>query len=108
MPRVAGIALLALKSWPNFGLLRELPVMLDSLARKQKRLATALFALMAFALLMGPGPGVHLVNPDPSDPDAIRFLFGMPIIWVWAVFWFMVEAACVVTAYRTLWKGDKS
>ena len=74
--------------------------------KDQRRLSTLLILIMLLALLMGPGPGIYLVNPDPGDPDAIRFLLGMPIIWLWTVFWFLVEAACIVTAATCLWKED--
>jgi hypothetical protein len=73
--------------------------------KKKTKIAVVLITVMAIALLMGTGPGIYLVNPDPNDPEARRFLFGMPIIWVWVVFWLMVEGACIVVASRTLWKG---
>ena len=61
---------------------------------------------MIVALFMGCGPGIYLINPDPGDPDALRFLFGMPLVWLWASFWCMVEGLVVVVAYFTLWRGD--
>lgn len=71
--------------------------------RKRKRLAIVLGVIFALALLLGPGPGLYLVNPDPAGPHA-RFLFlGMPIVYVWAVFWFFVQAAVVLAAYFMLW-----
>lgn len=80
----------------------------DATPSNPRRLAAILAAVMLFALFMGPGPGIYLVNPDPADPEAIRFVFGMPILWVWAVFWFLVEAACVAVAYTLLWRGKRS
>jgi len=73
--------------------------------KKQTKIAITLGIIMFIALFMGTGPGIYLINPDPSDPEARRFLLGMPIIWTWVVFWFLVEAICVVVASRTLWKG---
>lgn len=76
------------------------------LAGKRKRLAVALGAVFVLALVMGPGPGLYLVNPDPSDAGA-RFTFlGMPVVYVWAVFWFFVQAAVVVVAYLTVWRDE--
>ncbi len=74
----------------------------------RRRLAIILSALFVFALFMGPGPGVWLVNPDPADPDAHRTLLGAPIIYVWAVLWFAVEAAIVIIAAMTLWKPESA
>lgn len=71
---------------------------------KTRRLGIILFALFAFALLMGPGPGILIINPDPADPDATRFLLGMPIVYVWAVFWLGVQGLCVTLAYLFIWR----
>ena len=69
-----------------------------------RRLGRILTLVFAFALVMGPGPGLYLVNPDPGDPEATRFLLGMPILWTWAVFWFLVMAVVVWAADRKLWR----
>ena len=74
---------------------------------KKKHLAGILTAGFIFAVIMGAGPGVFLVNPDPDDPDARRFLFGVPIVYLWAVGWFFVQASCVVIAYRVLWRAEE-
>ena len=70
----------------------------------QRRLATALFIVFGIALLMGPGPGNLLINPDPADAEARRFIFGMPIVYAWALLWFGVQAGCIVIAYFFLWR----
>jgi len=70
----------------------------------ERQLTILLTSLFSLALLMGPGPGNLLVNPDPGDPDAARFVFGMPIIYAWALLWFGVQASCVVVAYFFLWR----
>ena len=66
-----------------------------------------LLAVFALALFMGPGPGVHLVNPDPADPDAKRLLLGMPIVYVWAVSWLAVQGLCVILAYLLIWRRSE-
>jgi len=74
--------------------------------KRSRRLPRLLLALMAFALIMGPGPGILLVNPDPADPQAIPLLAGMPVIWLWAIFWCLVQASSVLIAYFTVWKEN--
>ena len=62
--------------------------------------------LFVLTIVMGAGPGVYLVNPDPADPEAVRFFMGMPVVYVWSVGWFLVEAAVVVIAYFTIWSKE--
>ena len=52
---------------------------------KRGKLATVLIVIFLIALVMGPGPGSLLINPHGSEP---MFWFGMPALYVWAVFWF--------------------
>ncbi len=68
-----------------------------------RKRAWTLAALFLFALVMGPGPGLYLVNDYAANAGTI---LGAPALYAWAVFWFMVEAAIVVTAYKTIWKDD--
>ena len=80
-----------------------------SLMQKKKRgtLGVVLCLVFVFALFMGAGPGVNLVNPDPTDPTATFTLFGrVPVIYAWVAFWYMVEAAVAAIAYFYLW-NDK-
>ena len=70
--------------------------------RRNSKLGRILTCVFLFALVMGPGPGIYLVNPDPADPATCIFL-GMPVIYVWAVFWFFVQAVVIVVAYFRLW-----
>ena len=72
----------------------------------RKKLGWLLFALFCFALVMGPGPGNFLINPDPADPNAKRFFLGIPIVYVWAVFWYGVQATAVGIAYIKLWRTE--
>ena len=75
----------------------------------QKRtLARCLTGVFLFALVMGPGPGIYLINPDPGDAEASTSVFGMPIVYVWAVFWAMVMGLAVVVAYAFLWPVDEN
>ena len=52
---------------------------------------------------MGPGPGSLLVAPHGSEP---RLVFGVPALYVWLVFWFLVMAGCVLFASTKLWKDE--
>ena len=58
------------------------------------RKTAVLGLLFLFALLMGAGPGLYLVNPSDSGDSAL--FLGMPVLYFWAVFWFFVEAATVI------------
>lgn len=76
--------------------------------QKRKRLSIGLSLAMVFAMLMGPGPGLRLVNPDITDPSAEYIVFGIPIIYAWGIFWFLVQLVIVVIAYRTIWLDDEA
>ena len=65
-------------------------------------LSKILAAIFIFAAIMGPGPGLYLVNPSPEDATTATFL-GMPVLFAWAVFWFFVQAGVVLVAYCKLW-----
>ena len=69
------------------------------------RLSKILAAIFVFAAIMGPGPGLYLVNPSPGDSSPATFL-GMPILFAWAVFWFFVQAGVVLVAYCKLWTNQ--
>ncbi|MBU61526.1 MAG: hypothetical protein CMI26_03370 [Opitutae bacterium] len=70
------------------------------------RLSKILALIFFFALIMGPGPGLYLVNPSHDNPCSTTFL-GMPILFAWSSFWFFVQAGVVLVAYRKLWaKSD--
>ncbi len=70
---------------------------------RKKRLTIILSAIFAFAIIMGPGPGLYLINPDPADVHAVVALGSVPVLYLWALFWFAVQAAVVLTAYFKLW-----
>lgn len=66
-------------------------------------LGWVLSIVFAFAMIMGPGPGIYLVNPDPAAPGPAPTALGMPVLYVWAVGWFIVQLAVVLVAYYAIW-----
>ena len=78
---------------------------MNSSSSDRRWLAVALSATFVLAVLMGIGPGLYLVNPNPADPNATFTFLGVPKIYAWAVFWFFVQAAVVLAAYCRLWDG---
>lgn len=62
-------------------------------------------ALFTLALLMGAGPGIHLINPSASAAAEEFFIFGMPKIYVWGVFWFAIQSTALIIAYAKVWKS---
>ncbi|MDA1263578.1 MAG: hypothetical protein O2816_00705 [Planctomycetota bacterium] len=71
--------------------------------RPSQRLGVFLVALFALALLMGPGPGVALINPSGPGDDPL--LWGVPKLYLWGLLWCSVQAGVVAAAARWLWKG---
>lgn len=71
----------------------------------RRRLARILIGVFVVAFLMGPGPGIYLVNPSPDDPSPAT-VWGMPILYVWTVGWFLVLAITVIVAYAKLWAAE--
>lgn len=69
--------------------------------RNRRKLAWAVAAAFALAMLMGTGPGVLLVNNSE-----LRW-FGLPVIYVWGLFWYAVQIACVLTAYFKIWPDEE-
>ena len=67
----------------------------------EKRLAKILIAIFIFALIMGPGPGLYLINGYAAEGGTI---LGIPAMYAWAVFWCVVEAGVIATAYVKLWR----
>ena len=74
--------------------------------QKNRTLTWVLSISFLVALVMGPGPGIHLVNPDPSGPGARATFLGMPVVYAWALLWYSVMVVIVLTAYFKLWKDD--
>lgn len=67
------------------------------------RWAKALAGLFLFSVLMGPGPGLYLINPGRG---ASTTFLGVPIVYLWTVGWFFVMAGVILTAYHVLWKQE--
>ena len=81
----------------------------ESDRRANKRTLTWVLSIaFVVALVMGPGPGVYLVNPDPANAEPAQTLAGMPIVYAWALFWYVVMAVIVLTAYFKLWQDENS
>lgn len=100
--------LCTIRSYPAFGRVDNTPwfrtcVIQAMDSEQKKRLSIWLSIIMVFAMLMGPGPGLRLVNPDISDPAATYVIFGIPVIYAWGILWFFVQMTLVIVAYRTIW-----
>lgn len=68
-----------------------------------RRSSVFLCLLFLAVLVMGPGPGVWLVNP--AQPARATSCWGAPVIWLWAIGWLGAEWMIVLIAYRWLWTG---
>lgn len=60
-----------------------------------------LSALFVVAMVAATGPGVLLVNRPVM-------LFGIPLVYAWAIGWYFVIVAIALTAYFKLWTADDS
>lgn len=74
----------------------------------RKRLAICLVFLFCLAMLMGPGPGLRLVNPPPDAARESYLLAGVPLVYAWGLFWYAVQAGVVATAYFTVWRSPEN
>ena len=87
-------------------------------ASARRRLGWILAATFALCMLMGPGPGVLLVNSSRPITQSLNFWFfqfdltlsrpsqvlGLPVIYVWGLFWYAVQVTVIVTAYLLVWR----
>jgi len=80
--------------------------MTDRSKASHNRLSVILAMVFIFAMIMGPGPGVYLVDPGPDHQGAPVTWLGLPVVYAWAVLWFCVQAAVLVTAYFTVWSSE--
>lgn len=64
-------------------------------------LSWVLGIVFVVSLLMGPGPGVLLVN-------RLETILGLPAIYAWGLLWFGVMVGVVITCYFTVWSDDDS
>ena len=72
-----------------------------------KGLSIILTLVFILAMVMGPGPGVYLINPGPEHEGPAPTLIGLPIVYAWAVLWFGVQAVVLVTADITVWADQE-
>tara|TARA_B100000959_G_C14887215_1_gene585111 strand:- start:945 stop:1217 length:273 start_codon:yes stop_codon:yes gene_type:complete len=71
--------------------------------KRHRRLGLVLFLVSAIEM----GPGLRLVNPEPTAArDSLLFL-GRPVICAYGLFWYGAQAAVVVTDCLTIWKSRK-
>lgn len=68
---------------------------------------TLLVVLFLLAIILGAGPGIHLVNPNPADPGANFTTFGLPTIYVWGLLWYIVQFGVILVAYFRFWNTDE-
>lgn len=76
---------------------------MDTPASPDRRLRRGLTAAFFFALLMGAGPGLYLVNGYAAEGGTI---LGMPALYAWAVGWCAAEAMIVWIAYLKVWRHE--
>jgi hypothetical protein len=72
----------------------------------RKTLSIVLVGVFLTAVTMGSGPGIRLINPDPADPLAVFTIWGLPKIYVWGLWWYVVQLGAILIAYFKLWKDD--
>jgi hypothetical protein len=72
--------------------------------KKKRSWNIGLGLLFSLALLMGPGPGVYLINPGPGGIPG-TFL-GMPSVYAWAVGWFLVMSGIVWFGLSRVWISE--
>jgi len=72
----------------------------------RKQLSILLVCIFAIAVTMGSGPGIRLINPDITDPEAVFTIWGLPKIYVWGLWWYAVQLGAILLAYFKLWKDD--
>ena len=89
---------------------RRLPMNeLPTGAENSRILVKILAALFAIAMVMGPGPGLYLVNPDPGAPESATTVGNVPVLYLWALFWYAVQVVVLLVAYLKVWgRGDGS
>jgi len=60
-----------------------------------------LTVVFLIALVLGPGPGTAMIDGTRESPN---IWFGIPALYLWVVFCFLVMVTCILTAALTLWK----
>ena len=69
------------------------------------RLSISLSFIFSLSLVLGTGPGVLLVNRPET-------LLGVPIVYAWGLFWYVVQVFVILVASFTIWtrssEGDEN
>ncbi|MCG6156465.1 hypothetical protein [Rubinisphaera margarita] len=71
--------------------------MTDPRSRRPSRLSVALTIGFVVSILMGIGPGVLLVNRPAT-------FLGLPLLYAWGIFWYLVMAVIALAAYLFIWQ----
>ena len=72
---------------------------LTSDAGRKKKLFRTLLVLYAISYLFSNGPGLMLVN----KPTLVA---GIPILYLWALAWAIVQIALIMIAYNKIWRKE--
>jgi hypothetical protein len=68
-------------------------------------LGKSLTVLFIFATLMGPGPGLYLAN-SRAEEVSTGTVMGIPVLYAWVAFWFLVQAGVIMVASQKIWKAQ--
>lgn len=72
--------------------------------QQRRKFGWILAAVFFLALFMGAGPGVLLVN----QPKTVSVCgLSLPYIYAWGLFWYFVEATCIVLAFVFVWRQEQ-
>ena len=69
----------------------------------EKRLLAIVFV---FAMAMGSGPGLYLINPSENAIQSELLFAGLPRIYVWGLMWYIVQMSVIIRAYTRYWKDE--
>ena len=70
------------------------------------KLEIILCLLFLGAMFMGTGPGLRIINPDPEDPKAIFSIWNLPKIYIWGLFWYIIQLILILVAYFKIWTSN--
>lgn len=73
-------------------------------SKLEKRLLAIVFI---FAMAMGAGPGLYLINPSEEASPTQMLFAGLPVIYVWGLMWYTVQMAIIIRAYTKHWKNEQ-
>lgn len=70
-----------------------------SIKKRESRVVLLSIIALSVALLMAVGPGVLLVN----HPETF---LGLPLVYAWAIFWYLVICVIAWLTDRLIWSKD--